>query len=298
MKTASALLLGVSAFLLLEAQTGSRTSPLSPGFDEVHYIHGGESHPKLHSFPTMTWNIDHGSDLEKIADAISRNPAAICLLQEVDLDAKRSGDKDIAAELARRLRLNGSFGIEFEELSQEQDRPAYIGQATLTQLPVRNSRVLRFARQSGFWKPHSWIPSGAPLMQRRRGGRIALVSELEFNGRLLVVYNAHLESRSAGFIQDHQLDEMLDDAKRYRPGTAIVLGGDLNTKYLPSIFLHKLERAGFKSATGERIERSHTIAMALDWIFAKGPIQITNGSVRYDIKGSDHYPVYATLSKR
>ncbi|MDQ2713157.1 MAG: hypothetical protein M3Y24_13180, partial [Acidobacteriota bacterium] len=231
---------GLSAFLLVEAQTGSQAQVLSPDFDKVYYLHGGESHPKLHSFPIMTWNIDHGSDLEKIADAMARNPAGICLLQEVDLDAKRSGQRDIAGELAHRLHLNGSFGIEFEELSQEQNLPAYIGQATLTQLPVRSSRVLRFERQSGFWRPHSWIPSAAPLMQRRQGGRIALVSEFEFNGRILVVYNAHLESRSAGFIQDHQLDEMLEDSKRYRPGTAIVLGGDLNTKYLPSIFLHKL----------------------------------------------------------
>ena len=298
MKTASALLLGLSAFLLLEGQSGSRTSPLSLDFDKVYYVHGGESHPKLHSFPIMTWNIDHGSDLEKLADAMAQNPAAICLLQEVDLNAKRSGQRDVAGELAQRLHMNGSFGIEFEELSQEQNSPAYIGQATLTQLPVRNSRVLRFERQSGFWKPHSWIPSGAALMQRRRGGRMALVSELEFNGRLLVVYNAHLESRSAGFIQDRQLDEMLEDAKRYPSGAAIILGGDLNTKYLPSVFLHKLEREDFRSATGERIERSHTIAMALDWIFVKGPIRIENGSVRYDIKGSEHYPVYATLARR
>ena len=80
-------------------------------------------------------------------------------------------------------------------------------------------------------------------MQRRLGGRVALVTELEFAGRRMVVYNAHLESRSAGPIQAAQLDEMLADLKRYPAGTPAILGGDLNTKYFPSIYLHKLERA-------------------------------------------------------
>jgi len=124
---------------------------------------------------------------------------------------------------------------------------------------------------------------------------MALVTELEFGGRLLVVYNAHLESRSFGPIQAEQINEMIADAQRYPAGTAIVLGGDLNTKYLPSTFLHKLENAGYHSATGERIDRTHKIAMALDWIFAKGPVKIQDGQVRRDFTGSDHYPVYARL---
>jgi endonuclease/exonuclease/phosphatase family metal-dependent hydrolase len=189
-----------------------------------------------------------------------------------------------------------SYGIEFEELSQSKNADAFIGQATLTRLPIRRSRVLRFARQSGFWKPHSWLPSSLPFMQRRLGSRIALVTDLEFNGKLLVVYNAHLESRSMGLIQAAQLDEILADLKEYPPNTAAIIGGDLNSKYFPSIFLRKLEREGFRSALGEQVRRTHKIAMALDWIFARGPLQWQDGAVRRDIKGSDHYPIYAQLS--
>ena len=126
--------------------------------------------------------------------------------------------------------------------------------------------------------------------------RVALVTDLEFAGQPLIVYNAHLESRSYGRIQMEQLNEMLADLNsHYPPNTAAIIGGDLNTKYLPSIFLHKLERDGFRSSTGERIERSHTIAMALDWIFVRGPVHWESGAVRKDWKGSDHYPVYAEL---
>jgi len=250
----------------------------------------------LRSVRVISWNIDRGYHLDQVISEISEKPAELCLLQEVDWGTARVGGADIGAELARRLRLDFTYAIEFEELSQERGHPAYMGQATLTRLPIRRSRVLRFANQSGFWKPHGWIPSSMPLMQRRMGNRVALVTDLQFAGQPLVVYNAHLESRSYGRIQMEQLDEILADLKSHYPAdTAAIIGGDLNTKYLPSIFLHKLEREGFHSAIGERIERSHAIAMALDWIFMRGPMRWESGAVRKDWKGSDHYPVYAEL---
>jgi endonuclease/exonuclease/phosphatase family metal-dependent hydrolase len=255
-----------------------------------------------HSIRVVTWNIDRGTELPLIGDELLKSPADLYLLQEVDSNTKRGEHLDEPSVLAQRLNMNVAYAVEFEELSQEhnsKDGPgahAYTGQATLTRLPMRHSRILRFQRQSGFWKPHSWIPSSVPLLQRRLGDRIALVTDLEFDNRLLVVYNLHLESRSMGIIQADQLDEVLSDAgKHYPPNTAIILGGDLNTKYLPAIFLHKLERAGFHSATGERIERTHAIAMSLDWIFVRGPLQIEDGRVRKDFRGSDHYPVYADV---
>lgn len=247
------------------------------------------------SIEAMTWNIDHGGQIAEITAELRRNPCDLCLMQEVDRNATRSGSIDVAAELAQRLQLNASYAVEFQELSQSHDQPAFIGQATLTRLPIRRSRVLRFERQSGFWKPRSWLPSSLPLMQRRLGSRVALVTDLEFAGRPLVVYNAHLESRSMGLIQTAQLDEMLSDLEHYPAGTAAIVGGDLNTKYFPSIYLHKLEKLGFHSAIGEHIERTHKIAMALDWIFVRGPFQVEQGGVRRDIKGSDHYPVYARI---
>jgi endonuclease/exonuclease/phosphatase family metal-dependent hydrolase len=248
-------------------------------------------------FGIVSWNIDRGTELPTITEELERQSPGLCLFQEVDWGTKRTDHADVAADLARTLHLNMAYGIEFEELSQEQNgEAAYIGQATLTRLPIRSARVLRFQSQSGFWKPRAWIPSSLPLMQRRAGGRIALVTELEFRGRLLVVYNVHLESRSYGRIQQEQLDEIVKDANRYGPATPVVLGGDLNTKYFPSIFLRKLERDGFRSALGERIERTHRIAMALDWIFVRGPLRIENGQVRRDLKGSDHFPVYAHLA--
>jgi endonuclease/exonuclease/phosphatase family metal-dependent hydrolase len=247
----------------------------------------------------VSWNIDHGDRLAAIQTELRLVKPDLCLLQEVDWNAARSGFKDVGFELAAELGMNAAYGIEFEELSQEKHEKgaaaAYIGQATLTRLPLGQTRVLRFQRQSGFWRPRSWLPTSLPLMQRRLGSRIALVTELQFAGRLLVVYNLHLESRSMGLIQTAQLDEILADLGRYPAGASAVIAGDINSKYFPSVFLHKMEEAGFRSALGERIERTHKIAMALDWIFARGPLVLEEGSVGRGAKGSDHYPVVAEL---
>ena len=270
----------------------------TPAFNTARQITVTPSNRAFKSIRVVSWNIDRGGQLDTIASELEHDPADLCLLQEVDWNTARAGNVDEGEQLARRLRLNLSYAIEFEELSQEHGGPAFIGQATLTHLPIRNARVLRFKRQSGFWKPRGWLPSSLPLMQRRLGNRIALVTELQFAGRPLIVYNLHLESRSMGRIQTAQLDEVLADLRQYPPATAAIIGGDLNSKYFPSIYLHKLEREGFRSAIGERIERTHTIAMALDWIFVRGAIKIDNGAVRKDFKGSDHYPVYASLHAR
>ena len=247
----------------------------------------------------INWNIDHGDRLAAVETELRRIQPDLCLLQEVDWNAARSGFKDVGFELAAQLGMNAAYGIEFEELSQEKREKgaaaAYIGQATLTRLPLGQTRVLRFQRQSGFWRPRSWLPSSLPLMQRRLGSRIALVTELQFAGRLLVVYNLHLESRSMGLIQTAQLDEILADLGRYPTGASAVIAGDINSKYFPSVFLRKMEKAGFRSALGESIVRTHKIAMALVWIFARGPLVLEEGSVGRGAKGSDHYPVVAEL---
>lgn len=271
---------------------------LPPLFNKPREFDCVKPHGELRSLRVVTWNIDHGANLDRITAALKKESADICLFQEVDWGDKRSGNADIAQALARALQLNAAFGIEFEELGQERNggEHAYTGQATLTRLPVKRTRILRFAAQTNFWKPRGWIPSAIPLTQRRLGNRIALVSDMELNGQRLVVYNTHLESRSFGHLQMSQIDEMLADLKaNYPPETAAILGGDLNTKYFPSTYVHKLERQGFRSVTGNRITRTHRIAMALDWIFARGNFRFENAGVRKDVGGSDHFPIYAEI---
>jgi endonuclease/exonuclease/phosphatase family metal-dependent hydrolase len=57
---------------------------------------------------------------------------------------------------------------------------------------------------------------------------LALVCESTIAGRRVVAYNLHLESKGDDALRCSQLEETLEDARRYEVGTPIVLAGDFN----------------------------------------------------------------------
>jgi endonuclease/exonuclease/phosphatase family metal-dependent hydrolase len=243
----------------------------------------------------VSWNIDRGYHVDRVIDTLRKQRPSICLLQEVDLHDRRSGNRDIARKIAQALSYNYAYGTAFEELTQRVDgRSAFQGQATLAMAPILESRVLRFARQSNFWRPHAIIPD-IPLFQRRRGGRIALITELSLAGERVLVYNVHLESRSAGRIQSAQLQEVFEDLKHYPEEMPVIIGGDFNSKYFPSQLLNTLEKEGFRSVLGEKVERTHVIIGSLDWIFFRGPWSVQNAEIVRGTHASDHDEVMADL---
>src|ERR1700739_3321606 len=176
----------------------------------------------------VDWNIDRGLQLGGIIDFLAGAKADLILLQEVDFNAKRTHRLDVAREISQKLQMNYVFGREFQELTQgSQTSPAFHGQATLSPWPLSNPRILRFRRQSNFWRPRWFLPDIEPF-QERIGGRMALISEVNINGRSLVVYNLHLESRGDDTLRCSQLDECFADARAYESVRAIILAGDLN----------------------------------------------------------------------
>lgn len=265
---------------------------LSADLDKVITGDFTESAASPKSLHVVDWNVDRGTQLNQISHALTGDQPDLCLLQEVDLSAKRSGKVNVAEELARQLKMRYAYASAWQELSQGHE--AQQGQAILTRLPMKNVRVIRFQAQSNFWKPHAYLPN-TPLFQRRLGGRIAIVAELEWRGRTIVVYNAHLESRST-HIEQAQLQEILDDVKRYPESTPIMLAGDLNTKYDAKDASTKLRELGWRSALGDRTPKTHKILFSLDWILIHGPLRIDAGKVEHGTHGSDHNPIVATIS--
>jgi endonuclease/exonuclease/phosphatase family metal-dependent hydrolase len=280
---------------------GGTETPHSAGpndeFDRARRGSFRNGQPPTGPLRVMTWNIERGYHLDRVEATLSEKEPGLCLLQEVDDDDRRTADKDVAVELAKKLGYDYAFGAAFEELSQSVGgRPAYQGQATLSRWPITAARILRFKRQSGWWKPHGWIPNTA-FFQRRLGGRIALVTELAVSSGRIVVYNLHLESRSGGAIQSAQLREVFDDLSRYPAGTPAIIGGDFNSKYHPFELLHTMEKDGFHSVLGEHVGRTHVIAGYLDWIFYRGPWETMDGIVVRGTHASDHDAVFAELSQ-
>ena len=278
------------------ALAGAADPPPSAPFETVltgNFSHASNFHRDA---VVLNWNIDRGEHLDRVLAAIRETKADLCILQEVDLGARRTEGKDIAKVLAEEAGMNYAFAPEFRELSQSTaNGPAYHGQATLTTLPVRSARVLRFTHQSGFWKPRPLLLSALPIMQRREGGRIALISELRDGDRPLVVYNLHLESRADEQFRLLQLNEVLADAERYPSQTPIIIAGDFNTMSRFSPVIPRLRDAGYRSAFGDRHVRTHVIFGALDWVFVRGNVDFESPRVLRGLHASDHDAISVAL---
>jgi endonuclease/exonuclease/phosphatase family metal-dependent hydrolase len=247
------------------------------------------------SLKLLSWNIERGLQRAGIGAAIEREKPDICILQEVDLDARRTGHRNVAEELARMFQLNYVFGVEFQELGQgSQGAPAYHGQAVLSALPIRSSYILRFVNQSNFWQPRWYLPNWGAF-QRRLGGRMALLVEIEAGGAAFVVYNIHLESREYENLRLSQMEEVLADIKRNRPGIPLILAGDFNTKSHDSPVVRRIGQAGFRNALREGTPATNLKGASLDWIFVRGPIRFENGKVHQEIVASDHYPLSVSI---
>jgi endonuclease/exonuclease/phosphatase family metal-dependent hydrolase len=250
----------------------------------------------------VNWNIDRGLRLPEVIAFLESQRAGILLLQEVDLYARRTGFRNIAEEIAKALRMNYAFGCEFEELTQERrGAPAYHGQATLSTWPLGNSRALRFRQQSNFWKPKWFVPRTEPF-QRRRGGRMALITEIEVRGRELMAYNLHLESRADDHLRIMQLSETVDDATRYAKTHPVVLAGDLNMDLHRSYSAAAaLERCGFRNAITSPASDTTTPRglfghrHTIDWVYLAGRVESLSGNVCDDVKASDHYPIWCDI---
>jgi len=246
----------------------------------------------------VDWNIDRGLRLQEIIEFLDAQRADVLILQEVDLNARRTRYRNIAEEIARQLRMNYVFGCEFQELAQgRRDSPAFHGPATLSCWPLQAPRVIRFRHQSNFWKPKWFLPR-AEAFQQRLGGRIALVTEIKLCAHRVVTYNVHLESRGDKQLKLSQLSETLEDARQYPRSQPVVLAGDLNLDLSRSSGAAlALGPAGFHSAIA--LPSPHTTTArgifrqgrTIDSVYLAGPIQSKSSRVFGDVNASDHYPL-------
>ena len=268
----------------------------SGSYTRRHAFHGSRT-----SILVVSWNIDRGAKLQGVVDFLAEAKPDLILLQEADVNARRTGNRHVAQELSRSLGLNYVFAPEFQELAQGQGpSPAYHGQATLSPWPLSNSRTLLFQKQSRFWQPRWFLPKIA-LFQRRIGGRIALVSELNIGGHMLLTYNVHLESRGSDQLRCSQLEECLADVGRYGPHMPVILAGDFNMNVLRSDALQAIRQAQFFCIPSETPATTkpgwfkNRIAEPIDWILARGPVHTANLRVHSSVSASDHYPISLDL---
>jgi endonuclease/exonuclease/phosphatase family metal-dependent hydrolase len=254
------------------------------------------------SLRIVDWNIDRGQQLAGVIDFLAHTSADMFILQEVDLNAKRTHRLNVAEEIARKLQMNYVFGREFQELVQgSKNDPAYHGQAILAKWPIANPRLIRFSRQSSFWKPHWYLPRMEPF-QERLGGRVALVAEVNLAGNRVTVYNLHLESKGGDDLRLNQIQEVLSDVANQGPRGPVIVAGDLNLDASKDSAGSAFAAAGFQNAlfaSGTPTRPSRRLlepGRCIDWAFVHGPIKPISAKVHNQVSVSDHYPISLTLA--
>ena len=235
----------------------------------------------------VTWNIERGVRFTGILSTLKRLEADVILLQEADRFADRSGNRDVASDLARELGMHWATAGEFQEIGEGgRGRSATSNQAILSRFPITNPQATVFARQAR-WK---WRLS--PI-QPRRGGRVAIRAETAG----VTFYNLHLESGDSDPVRQEQLEEVLRSHVS-APSRVTIIAGDLNTGAgARERLLQRMTDAGFVDTLGPVGSRrtSSKYRQPVDWIFASGAESL-GGHVEPIQNVSDHYPLFSTMS--
>lgn len=195
-----------------------------------------DARPRLRSFMRVVeWNIERGARLEGIIEVLTAHPvlqfADLLLLNELDEGMVRSGNLNIALELSRALEAHAVFGVEYLELTKGlgaevslagENTSALHGNAILTRHSFSKPQIIRLPR----------CENNFESKQRRIGGRIGILLNLEIGEETVVAGNTHLDVVSTPSCRGKQMRAMLQAVEtRLETGSsrAAIVGGDLNT---------------------------------------------------------------------
>ena len=252
------------------------------------------------------FNVEHGYRIAEIADFLETCPelrdADILFGNEFDDGTERSGNIDVSRALADRLGYQYAYALEFIELVNPNDKKGYEGNTLFSRWPIVRAESL-------------YLPEGYNWYydeQKRIGARVAVLCELDVNGRHIGAVSLHLENRTSPEKRALQVEAILTRANELFPGLPVVIGGDFNTNGFDysseaaeeqyaqqnkdgivkdatehETLFDLMEQAGFRyrAFNGERIptRRRPTgdghLLLHLDWIAGKGLECVEHGCV-------------------
>jgi len=251
----------------------------------------------------IAFNIEQGHfwpDVVKyLQDQKSSIPATIALVGEADRMHSRTGDVFVADEMAKALKMNMVFVTEFIEYNDKtKQNQGDHGNVILSPFPLADIAVIRHS------DVYSWAKWGWVQGQPRKGERVAIGATATLpDGKQVRVYVCHLENYGSSGQRAMQMEEILEDAKKYN--LPIVVGGDFNELPGGQIF-SRIKDFGFENTfadnrqnTGSCVARSGKLkcAVKIDWQIYRG-LSVLDKTVDYPVnsKGgamSDHAPVRA-----
>jgi endonuclease/exonuclease/phosphatase family metal-dependent hydrolase len=186
----------------------------------------------------VAWNLERGIELDRQLDAFQSHSylreTDILLLTETDVGMARSGNRDVAQEVARALGfyyafvpcyLNLAKGSGLEYHAEGENKLGLHGNAIVSRYPLRNVRAVFL--KNGFDKMAG--------REKRLGRQAAVIADVEFPGRTVTAVSSHLDANSSQRHRARQMRDILNGLDRLeaRDGgqkrVPAVIGGDWNT---------------------------------------------------------------------
>ncbi len=177
----------------------------------------------------VAWNLERGIEYEGQLKEFQAHPyltsADVFLLTETDVGMARSGNRNIARGLARKLGLHYVFtpcylnltkGAGVENDAGGRNEIGLHGNAILSRHPIRNARPV-------------FLQNGRDKMrgrEKRLGRQTAAAAEIAFPNSDLTVCSVHLDAQSRRRHRRNQMRDVLDGLGGEGPA---VVGGDWNT---------------------------------------------------------------------
>ena len=183
------------------------------------------------SASALAWNIERGIRFEGVVDALRNHPELkdkdLLLLTELDHGMARSGNRFVAQELAKELKLNYAFapvyialqkGSGVEEFAEGENTKSLHGLALFSKYPIRNVHAVP-------------LPNGKDKMwgkEKRLGHLRALVAEIDHPAGRFRAVTVHLDAHCSRAHRRRQMKIILDHLETLAPMPTLI-GGDWNT---------------------------------------------------------------------
>lgn len=187
--------------------------------------------PSSDTVKALAWNIERGCIFQGIIDALTThnnlNNKDLLLLTELDYGMARSGNRFVAREIAKELKLNYAFapvyialqkgsGVE-SEMDGENTKSIH-GLSTFSLFPIKNAHAVS-------------LPNGKDKMwgkEKRLGYLRALVADIDHPAGRFRAVTIHLDAHCSRAHRHLQMKIILDHLDTLPP-LPTILGGDWNT---------------------------------------------------------------------
>ncbi len=198
----------------------------------VQYRNGDTTRrPKRAFYRAVAWNIERGLQLDGVIEMLAAHPqlrhADAYFLTELDFGMARTANRDVAAEIAKALGVNGVLvpcylnldkGSGIERKVADTNLYGIHGNAFFSPWPIRDAASLA-------------LPNGKDKMrgkEKRIGCQRAVVATVELPAGPLVCSAMHLDAHSSQAHRRRQLEAIVRAVKAKSDGP-VLLGGDWNT---------------------------------------------------------------------